>query len=243
MARVISILLLCAISFSSCHHFFGQRIRGTGNVKKISRDARQFNEVEVSNAFELHVKQDSSRSVNVETDDNLQEYVIVENDGDRLRIYSERGFNLDPSNGDKVKIYVSSPVFKRLEASGACSIVGDNTITSEGQMDIDLSGASDANLELKMPKMTVGMSGASHATLRGQTKDLSIEGSGASHARCFELLSENTDVDVSGASSAEVFASVKINPSASGASNIRYKGNAAIGTKSESGASSIDKVN
>src|SRR6202008_790852 len=104
MTRFITIIFLCAISFSSCHHFFGQRIKGTGNVKRISRDAGHFSEVEVSNAFELHVKQDSSRSVNIETDENLQEYVIIENDGERLRIYSERGFNLDPSNGDKVKI-------------------------------------------------------------------------------------------------------------------------------------------
>jgi hypothetical protein len=242
MTRFIAITFLFAVTFVSCHHFWGKRIKGTGNIAKMSRAAEQFTEVEISNAFELHVKQDSSRSVNIETDQNLQEYVIVENDGDRLRIYSEGGFNLDPSNGSRVKIYVSSPVFKRLQASGACTIVGDNTLSSNEQLDIELSGASDADIQLKMPKMTLGLSGASSATLRGESKDISIEGSGASHAKCFELLSETTDVDMSGASSAEVFASIKINASASGASNVRYKGAAAIGTKSESGASNIDKV-
>jgi Putative auto-transporter adhesin, head GIN domain len=243
MTRFISIILLCAITFSSCHHFWGKHVRGTGNIKKMSRDAGHFSKIEVSNAFELHVKQDSTRSINIETDENLQEYVIMENDGDRLRIYSERGFNLDPSNGDKVKIYVSSPMYERLEASGACSIIGDNQLSSNEQLDIDLSGASDANLDLKMPKITVGLSGASDVTLKGETKDFSMNGSGASHARCFDLLSENADVDISGASSVETFASVKINATASGASNVRYKGNGVIGTKNESGAGSIEKIN
>ena len=239
---IFPVIFLCAISLFSCHHFGGEHVRGTGNVKRVSRSAGDFTYVDVSSAIELHVKQDSTRSVNIETDENLLEFIIVESDGDRLRIFTERGFNLDPSNGDKVEVYVSSPVFKRLEASGACTVIGDNMLTSDGQLDIDLSGASDASLDLKMPAVTVGMSGASNVSLKGETKNFSIEGSGASHARCFDLLSENTDADVSGASSAEVYASVKIDASASGASSVKYKGKAAIGTKSESGASSIERM-
>ena len=68
-----------------------------------------------------------------------------------------------------------------------------------------------------------------------------MEGSGASHARCYNLLAENADVDMSGASSAEVFGSVKINATASGASDVKYKGKGTV-TKNESGASSVEKV-
>ncbi len=243
MIRFTTAVLSLGFLLSSCHFWGGKHMRGNGNIKHESRPAGQFSKVDVSNSFEVHVKQDSARSVNIETDENLLGYIIVETDGDRLKIYSENNYNLDPTNGGKVKVYVSSPVFTRLEASGACSFVGDNVISSDSQLDVDLSGASKATLQLDMPKITVGLSGASRVILTGKTKDFSIDAAGASHANCFDLLSENANVDLAGASSAEVFASVTINASASGASKVRYKGNATLGSKHESGASSVEKTN
>ena len=230
------------VIFSSCHFFGGEHIRGDGVIKKEDRTAnRQFSSVEVSNAFELHIRQDQAYSVTIEADENLLHYVIVENDGDKLKIYSEKNYNLDPTNGDRVKIWVSSPVLNNLQASGACNIVGENLLSSGQMLSIDLSGASNASLELKAPKVSVELSGASGVNIKGETKDLTVEGSGASHARCFDLLSENTDVDMSGASSAEVFGSVKINGTASGASTIKCKGKGSL-TKDESGASNVEKI-
>ena len=46
--------------------------------------------------------------------------------------------------------------------------------------------------------------------LRGQTKDFDIDLSGAGHAYCYDLLTENTTVEISGAGSAQVYASVKL---------------------------------
>ena len=56
-----------------------------------------------------------------------------------------------------------------------------------------------------------------------------------------DLLTENTRVDISGASSADVFASVKLDVQASGASGVKYRGAAAV-TQDVSGASNVKKV-
>ena len=55
-----------------------------------------------------------------------------------------------------------------------------------------------------------------------------------------DLLSENADVDASGASHIEIYASVKIDGQASGASSVNYKGNAQSSVE-KSGASSVNK--
>jgi hypothetical protein len=234
------LIIVCSfIMLSSCHYFHGERVKGNGNIKKEQRTAGVFNSVEVSGDIDLYVKQDSARSISIETDENLLPYIEVRNDGDQLIISPKEGYNPDPSQA--IKVYVSSPVFKGLEASGACKIVSENMITSGDAVNIHLSGASDAGLELKSPKVSVELNGASTMTLKGETKDLSAGASGASHIKGFDLLAENADVDVSGASNAEVFASVKLNAKASGASDVRYKGNAAV-TRDESGASSVKKA-
>ena len=109
-------------------------------------------------------------------------------------------------------------------------------------MDIDVSGASEINLEVKAPRIKAGLSGASKGTFRGETKDVSLHGSGASEFRAFDLMAENSDVDVSGASNADVFASVNLKAEASGASNIRYKGKPSVSSNT-SGAGNVASAN
>jgi hypothetical protein len=230
---------LIAVLAASCHNVFGDKIKGNGNIKTESRTAGIFSSVDVSGSIDVYVTQDSACSVKVEADENLMEYIIIKTEGDVLVVEPRDGYNL--SGSKHIKVYVSSPIFKRLEVSGASSIASESMLTSSEAITIQISGASDTKLELKAPKVSIDISGASTAILKGQTKDLFIEGSVASHAKCFELLSENADVDVAGASNADVFASVKLNAEASGASDVRYKGNAAV-NQNTSGAGSIKKV-
>jgi len=239
MRPLLTIAFLSVILFPSCKYVTGKRISGNGNVIVQPRTFSGYTNIDASGALYVYVKQDSAFSVKVETDDNLQQYVVIEQDGNTLRVKQQNNTNLDATG--KIKIYISAPLFEGLDVSGASKIIGENVITANEAIKIDVSGASDAELELKAPKVSAEITGASNLELKGQTKDLRIEGSGASHAKCFELLSENADVDVAGASSAEVFASVKLDAEASGASHIRYKGNATV-SPDASGAGSIKKV-
>ena len=239
--RIILFAISTLILFSSCDHFrHGQHVDGNGVIQKQNRKVTSnFTGIEVSGDITLYIRQDSARSVNIETDENLLPYVFVVAEGDVLRIHPESGFDLDPTKS--VKVFVSGPLFKELHASGACSMIGETEISSSDPISIKLSGSCDAGLQLKAPKVIAQVTGASTMTLRGETKDVSIDASGASHAKCFELMSEIGDVDVSGASNAEVFTSVRLDAAASGASGVRYKGNATV-NKHESGASSVKKA-
>ncbi|HET6993621.1 MAG TPA: head GIN domain-containing protein [Chitinophagaceae bacterium] len=239
MLRLFFAAFFSLIIFSSCH-FISDRVHGSGNVVTKSRDFSNFTGVSVSAALSLYVKQDSSYSVKVEVDDNLQEYIEINQSNGILYIRQRNNTSLDATS-DRIRIYVTGPEFKYLEASGASTITGENALSGSSGIEIQLSGASNAQLELKTPVVKVDVNGASSITLRGETKDFSAGGSGSSEIKGFDLLSENATVDVSGASRAEVFGSVKINASASGASHVRCKGKGEL-TKDESGASDISKI-
>lgn len=238
MKKIFAFLFL-AILAASCNTVFRNKIKGNGNIKTENRTAGIFNSVEVHGNIDLYVKQDSSCSVKVEADENLMNYIMVRNEGDMLVIEPKDGYNL--SGSKHIKVYASSPVFKRLGASGACDIIGENKITSAERISIDLSGASAMTLELRAPEVTAGLSGAGSIELRGETKDFSVDGSGSSDIKCIELMAENVSVDISGAGEAEVFASVKLDVGVSGAGSVKYKGNAVV-NKSISGAGSVKKV-
>lgn len=240
MKNLVFLSLVILVTSTGCREFAGRRERGSGHITTETRSTSGFNSVNVSGAIELYVKQDSSTSVKIETDDNVQQYIIVENNGETLDIYTESGINIRSSR--RVKVYVSSPLFKHLEASGACSLNSENLLTSNDELSIQLSGASKGNIEINAPTVGVNMSGASHISLKGTTKNFSVDASGASDANCFDLLSENTTVDLSGASHADVYASVSLTGQASGASHVAYKGNANPNVD-KSGASGVSKSN
>ncbi|SRR5258706_4397227 len=239
MNRILIPAICCLVIFSSCHFLHGEHVRGSGNVITQTRNVSNFKGVSVNGSIDLYVKQDSAFSVKVETDDNLQQYIIVSEENGILTVRPEDHVNLDETG--KIKVFVSAPAFKSMEATGACNIFSENMLSSAEPIDIDLTGASEARVELKSPRVSAGLTGASSLTLKGEAKEFSIEGSGSSNIRCFDLLTEVTSIDMSGACDAEVAASVKLDVKASGASEVKYKGNAAV-SQDVSGAGSVKKV-
>ncbi|MBK5271283.1 MAG: DUF2807 domain-containing protein [Bacteroidia bacterium] len=239
MKRLAILSVFAIVVFSSCRYVSGKRIYGNGHIKTETRSTSSFNSINVSGSIDVYVRQDSVPGIKVETDENLQEYIQVENDADVLYIHTEKGFNIDATG--RIKVYVSSPMFKRFKASGACHIYSENKITSAARLEYDLSGACGVKMEINAPDVDAGLSGACNIELRGQTRDFKVRGSGSTGISSMELLAENVDIGISGAGDAEVYASVKLDVNVSGAGSVKYKGNATV-NQHVSGAGSVKKM-
>src|SRR5689334_19627985 len=106
MNRIFFAAIGSLLLFSSCH-FLHHREKGSGNVIQQSRNVSNFTGVDISSAMELYIKQDSATSVKVETDDNLQRFIIVWEENGVLHIKQEDNTSLD--NTGQIKVYVSAP--------------------------------------------------------------------------------------------------------------------------------------
>ena len=239
MQKKFTWLLFTSLILSSCQYIYRERIKGNGNIVVNERNIASFHSIDAGGAMHIFLHADSAgHQVRVEADENLQEYIdIYERDG-TLFISQEENVNLNPTK--RIRVHVYGPLFKKIAVSGASELHGENKLVQSEPVKLDLSGASELELDLKAPEVIAELSGASSMTLKGETRNLVLDGSGASRFRCAELLSENVRVDVSGASSADVFASVKLDVKASGASGVKYGGSPAI-TQDLSGASNIKK--
>jgi hypothetical protein len=225
--------------FSSCIYLGGKRVKGNGNIITETRSVSSFDEVEVHGALDVYVSSGETSPVRIEGDENLMKYIVVDQDGDRLEIRTKSGYNLRPSR--KMKIHVTSPRFVKLSVSGACNIIGENKIVTPDDLELHVSGAGDIRAEADAPKISASISGSGNVDLRGNTRDFDLDLSGAGKARCYDLMAENTRVSISGAGSAEVYASVELKANVSGAGSVRYKGNASKVDQQISGAGSVKK--
>jgi hypothetical protein len=233
------LLLTFPMLLFSCRNFFGKRVHGNGNITTQDRTVSDFKDVEVGGSAKVFVSQGDQHSVKVEVDENLQQFVEVYQEGNKVIVREKAGFNLDPT-GD-LRIYVTSPVYNNIDVSGACDIIGQTPITNPENLEMHISGAGDMKMEVNAPHISAEVTGSGNIDLKGETKSAEIDLSGAGHAHCFDLKTETTKVEISGAGSAQVYASVRLDAEVSGAGSVDYKGGAAV-DQHVSGAGSVHKV-
>lgn len=240
MKKLLLILMVVAVTTPSCRYMWGKRVKGNGNIKTTEHTVGSFRNVDVSGAIDLFVSQGDTKPVKIETDENLLQYIEVLQEGERITIKSRDGINLRPTN--KIKVYVTSPNYSEIEVSGASNITGQTKIVNKENLKMGVSGAGDIVMDVDAPAINAEVSGAGAVNLKGQTKTFELTLTGAAKAHCYELLSENTKVEISGAGDADVYASVKLDAQVSGAGNVSYKGGANSGSQQVSGAGSIKKA-
>jgi hypothetical protein len=71
--------------------------------------------------------------------------------------------------------------------------------------------------------------------------NLSIEASGASDFKGYDLKTDYCDVNISGASGVQIWVNKELSAKASGASDVRYRGEGLIRDIKTSGASSVSR--
>lgn len=240
MKRILLFSALAAIIFTSCNGIFGKPVHGNGHVITQDRSVGSFRNVSVSGNIDIYVTQDSVSGVKVVADENLMQYIMVNVSGDQLEVYPAEGYELHGSNGG-IKVYVSGSKFGTFSASGACDYHSNNQIVSTDGIRIELSGSCDAEMDVNAPSVKAELSGSGSIKLKGTTKEFSVSGSGSTDVKCFDLLAENTSIEISGSGDAEAYASVKLDVSISGSGSVKYKGGAKV-SQHVSGSGEISKV-
>ncbi|QEC40366.1 head GIN domain-containing protein [Pseudobacter ginsenosidimutans] len=225
---LVLLLPIALIVSSSCSFVGGKKVRGKGEVRTESRSVTQFSGVSTSGSFDIYVSS-GPQEVKIEAEDNLLEYIETYINDGVLRIRTKDGFSLRPTKN--VKVFVTNPTFNKIHSSGSGNIIGQNKIISNDKLDLSVSGSADINLEVDAPEVESEISGSGNTDLKGATKKFETKISGSGNVRALDLMSEETEVKITGSGDVSVFASVKLTVRVTGSGDVRYKGNATVDSK------------
>lgn len=200
-----------------------------------TREIKPFTKILASGGAKIYYTQSDTISLRVKAGENEIDFVETKVEDNTLYISAKGNYK------EGVKIYVFNSKLEDVSLSGAVNIESQNTIKSEN-MNISLTGASSGDLDVNTVKLTSIQSGASSLKLSGSTDTFNAENSGASSLKAYSLNSKSTAVLTTGASNARVFASEKLVANATGASSIKFKGDAKDVVAEASAASSISKI-
>lgn len=123
------------------------------------------------------------------------------------------------------------------------TLVTDDTLVLELNGSLNLTGNADRMVMVTMPGLAVlDASGASEVQASGSASAYKLDASGASQMDLRDLEALDIDVDVSGASDVDLFATGTVRGEVSGASDVKVYGKPISVLIDSSGASSVDIV-
>lgn len=216
----------------SCRH-----TTGSGNIITETRNTESFDAISVGGSFDVEVKMGDTRSVQVEADDNIMEYIQTRVSGNTLKISTE---NLHSYSNVHMKVYVTVTELKAISASASAEVKGENVLRNNEKLVFKASSSSIIKAEVDAPEIVTDANSSATIEIRGRTKTHTSEVSSSAEIKAFNLLSENTTATASSSGSMEVHASVSLNAKASSSGDIEYKGGATV-SKSENSSGSVEK--
>ena len=151
--------------------------------------------------------------------------------------YNDKGLSW-AGDSKNLKAYVSFKTIQKLSASGASDIYVNGVIKADA-LKIDISGSSDFKGAVDVDHLSLDQSGSSDSRVSGRAQNVKIEVSGASDVKGYDLVAGYCEANASGASDIQITVEKELTASASGASDIYYKGQGITRNIKSSGASSV----
>jgi hypothetical protein len=214
-----------------------------GDVISQTRKVESFNGIEISSGIKVNFTQGNTQNVRVETDSDKIEYIKTEVSGGVLKIYISNPRKISNLNFRKIFVDITAPKLNKIYASSGSNFTTINTIncdyfdvdaTSGSNISVDISAKYNVGIEvtsgsssrINVNSKTLTLSGNSGAniTLTGNSDEANFNISSAATVNAQDLVTKNSTVNVSSASSLKVNASESLRGKVNSGGNVKYKG-------------------
>jgi hypothetical protein len=225
MVSVVALsILACQVGDIDLGNVTG--IRGSGNVVEETRPVNDISGVELATLGNLNIEIGDREELRIEAEDNLMEYFETEVRNGTLRIKTQEGVNLRPTEPvnyylmvkglDEIGIYSSGDIqAPNLEAERFAI-----TINSSGNLEMGMLNANSLEVDI-ISSGNVDIAGG-----QVEVQDISILSSGNYRAEDLESVEADVRLNSSGSATIRVSDNLKANLNSSG--DVRYRGNPSV---------------
>jgi len=232
----IAYLSAAVLLLSSCSGF--DCINGSGNQVTENREIGTFTQVETSGSLKIVLSQDSTSSVRILADDNIQKEIQTRLSGNTLKIDIEGNI----CDAGPVTIYLGSKDYQKIESSGSVEVLSEGKLNLN-ELDLELHGSSKVMLDLNVKSLRTSSSGSSEIVLKGQAGTHDLDMTGSSSVEALEFVVGVYQINSTGASKSRINVLNSLEVNSRGASDVEYKGKPSKIKKDNSGASVVRSIN
>ena len=211
-------------------------IDGSGNIITESRAITEsFDKISSSSGVTVIVEQGSPNNIEVETDDNLMQYVITKVENGTLIVKIEGNINTMSS----IDVRVRMCSIAGLESSSGSTINSKNTLKGNS-ITVKTGSGSEIEAVLEYEKVFCESSSGSNTSVSGKALYLETSSSSGSEINASELAANEIISQASSGSFSSVKPIIKLKGSASSGSSIIYHKTPKTLIKEESSGGSVN---
>ena len=215
MKRLILLSIGLAIGLAGCIIVNPGGVKGSGIAKTEKRAVASFDSLDVNYAGAIEVRSQEQQNVQISGDDNIIPLITTEVKNGTLYIRGTKGY----SPQQKLQVIVSTPNMKRFV----------------------FDGVGEANLSnIKNDRLEIVVNGVGGLSASGETKELDINLSGVGSVDAKNLRAVNVKANSNAVGNVDLYATGKLDVTASGIGEVNYYGNPKIVRKQGEG---IGKIN
>lgn len=202
-----------------------QDVKGNGNVVKKTYSVSSFNRIELNGIYNTIIKQGNIESVEIETDENLQSYIKPEVTDKTLQIEQTEEVNFKEST--RMNVYITFKSIEKLTNNGVGNLKTDGTVNMNA-LSVSCNGVGNLELDLNSSTLNLEMSSVGNIELKGAVTKGDFQISGVGNIDAEDMKVEKLRIESSGVGNAKVYVTGEIQPTVSGAGNIKCKGNPTV---------------
>ncbi len=238
MKNLLILGFLTMFLFTDCIAF-NRKVKGSGTVTTEKREVSPFDRIEIDGVFKVFLSQGDNESAEVEIDDNLQQYVVLKNEGRKLVLEIKDDINF--SKTTKNNVYITVKNINELDIEGVCTVETQTPLKC-ADFSLEVNGVTNGNFEIYCDKLNADLDGVGNIKLRGEATELTVKKDGVGSFNSENMKAVKVNIRNSGVGSASVYASEELSMKNSGVGSITYSGDAVIKDLDSDGIGKIKKA-
>lgn len=212
------------------------KVKGSGKVTTTKVKTADYNEIAVVGSLTAELVSGNEGDISIKADDNLHEFVEVENTNGTLVIKMKKGVSYSSRNDIIVTVPIAE--ISTISLTGSGDVLGKNTIKGAA-LTINVTGSGDVELTTEATGIDAKVTGSGDMKLSGKVENLEVKVSGSGDFEGYNLDATNVEVYVSGSGDAQVTANASIKARVHGSGDIKYRGNPATSDTKVMGSGSV----
>lgn len=221
LAIVAIFLMASCDSFHTC-------IKGNNRIAKENRSVGEFSGVFSYGSFLVEIYNSENFSLEIETDENLLQYIESYIQGNNLILETKRDRCIRST--EPIKVIVGTPFINTIKLAGSGDIYCEQIDAAKVKLELMGSGNLECN-DIKADEIEARLLGSGDMDLSGfsDIADFLISGSGNINA--INLVLNSCYADITGSGNIYIWANEYLDVNIAGSGNLYYKGEPEIITK------------
>lgn len=216
---IVYLLLFAAFTCSITSCINNESRKGNGTIVKKEIKIDEFNKIEIAGLFNVFITQGSEAKLEIETDENLIEFIDAKVRSKKLKIKEKKIV----SSTKGINIYLTITTLDEITLSGYTSLISSDKLNFD-KIAMEASGSSKIKMDINGVDMNTQLSGNSSVELYGNIFTADINASGSANIDALNLNVDDLKLEVSGSAVAKVNVISNFDVKASGSAQVEYQG-------------------